>query len=182
MVSFILDVGPYTFQNNPVRTNRGHTGGMKATQGLFFPPSFCGACLETCCEKKDSAVPSLVHREVDFFFRTHKIIAFHVVRGTFIVRKLPVRVTVPRFESTSKRHKQGYLLNHRPWLGPMFASIHFFCNKPIKESSDIYLNCVVPACFRVRRIASDVIDTCSDRNVCATAHLALAWPQHQHSI
>ena len=45
------------------RTSRGHTGGR--SHMISHPPSFCGACLSFSREK-DSAIPSLVDREVEF--------------------------------------------------------------------------------------------------------------------
>ena len=45
------------------RTSRGHTGGR--SHRISHPPSFCGACLSFSREK-DSAIPSLVDREVEF--------------------------------------------------------------------------------------------------------------------
>ena len=41
----------------------------KVTQ-IFNPPSFCGACLDFCREK-DSAIPFLVDREVEFCVLTN---------------------------------------------------------------------------------------------------------------
>ena len=50
------------------RTSRGHTGGR--SHRIFNPPSFCGACLDFCREK-DSAIPFLVDREVEFCVLTN---------------------------------------------------------------------------------------------------------------
>ena len=55
--SFILDI---KFVG---RTSRGHTVGRP--HRIFHPPSFCGACLNFSREK-DSAIRSLVDREVEF--------------------------------------------------------------------------------------------------------------------
>ena len=49
------------------RTSRGHTGGR--SHRIYHPPSFCGACL-TFSREKDSAIPSLVDREVEFYVLT----------------------------------------------------------------------------------------------------------------
>ena len=45
------------------RTSRCHTGGR--SHRISHPPSFCGACLNFSREK-DSAILSLVDREVEF--------------------------------------------------------------------------------------------------------------------
>ena len=61
------------------RTSRGHTGGR--SHRIFDPPSFCGACLDFCREK-DSAIPSLVDREVEMC--TNELIVLHPL-GIFIL-------------------------------------------------------------------------------------------------
>ena len=56
---FILDI------NYVGRTSRGHTG--ERSHRISHPLSFCGACLNFAREK-DSAIPSLVDREVDLVY------------------------------------------------------------------------------------------------------------------
>ena len=76
---------------------------------------------------------SLVDRNVDFFLCAHEIIVLHLLgmmRG-----KIPVCVTAPRFELSSKREKvRGYQLNHR---GDRLVAQH--CNSCFRNPMDNHL-------------------------------------------
>ena len=62
------------------RTSRGHTGGR--SHRIFYPPSFCGACLDFCREK-DSAIP-FPRRPWSRILCTNELIVLHPL-GIFIL-------------------------------------------------------------------------------------------------
>ena len=91
-------------------TSRGHTGGRLHRTS---PASFCGAYLNFYREK-DSAAP-FPRRPRSRILSTHELIVLHLLGIIFFfVRKIPVRVTVPRFELASQRQKVSKLPTEPP--------------------------------------------------------------------
>ena len=80
---------------------------------ISHPPSFCGACLYFSRDK-DSAIPSLVEREVEFCLLT--ILSFSTRWPFFIIIIIiEEKSQLPGFELTSRRVRRlrGYQLSYR---------------------------------------------------------------------
>ena len=103
-----------------VTQEEGHTGGRP--HRVSHSPSFCGACLSFYREK-DSAVPfprrpcksNFVYPRINRSPLFGKLFCF--ICDIFSVRKnkkIPVRVSVPRFELKSQRQKVSRLPTEPP--------------------------------------------------------------------
>ena len=89
---------------------------------ISHPPSFCGACLYFFIARRIQPLVPLVDDVKSNFGLPHESIVLHLLGMFYFIylfiyllwRKIPVRVTAPKFELTSQRQNVSRLPTEPP--------------------------------------------------------------------